>query len=85
MLDELAEGESAFPSDLTGAGITEAQTATVGIAVGCEGGISPAERGFLRDAGFRALHFPVNVMRVETAALYGMAVIQSAFMRKIGA
>ncbi|MDR3284339.1 MAG: RNA methyltransferase [Treponema sp.] len=49
-------------------------------AVGSEGGVSPAERVCLIQAGFAPVHFPVNVLRVETAALYGIAALESVIM-----
>lgn len=49
------------------------------IAVGCEGGISPDEISVLREKGlFHSIHFAVNILRCETASLYGIAAIQSA-------
>lgn len=48
------------------------------IAVGCEGGIAPAEFARLLEAGFLGVHFNTNILRCETAALYGMAALQSA-------
>lgn len=45
---------------------------------GSEGGISPAEIEILREAGFTAVHLKTNILRCETAALYGIAVLQSA-------
>lgn len=49
------------------------------IAVGCEGGISPSEISFLREKGlFHSIHFAVNILRCETASLYGIAAVQSA-------
>lgn len=50
------------------------------IAVGSEGGISPAEIKVLKDAGFSTVHFDVNILRCETASLYGMASIQTVIM-----
>lgn len=50
----------------------------VAIVVGCEGGISPDEINLLLSAGFNAIHFPGNILRCETAALYGIAAVQSA-------
>lgn len=50
----------------------------VAIVVGCEGGISPDEISLLLSAGFNAIHFPGNILRCETAALYGIAAVQSA-------
>ena len=48
------------------------------IAVGSEGGISPAEVTFLQEKGlFLPIHFAVNILRCETAALYGIAAVQN--------
>ena len=50
----------------------------IGIACGSEGGISPQEVDYLIKKGlFYPLHFSVNILRCETAALYGIAAIQS--------
>lgn len=52
----------------------------IAICVGSEGGISPNEIQQLREkANFHAVHFDVNILRCETAALYGIAAIQSFF------
>jgi 16S rRNA (uracil1498-N3)-methyltransferase len=48
------------------------------LAVGTEGGISETELQKLLQNGFEVLHFNTNVMRVDTACLYGLAVIQHA-------
>ncbi|MCQ2575990.1 MAG: 16S rRNA (uracil(1498)-N(3))-methyltransferase [Treponema sp.] len=49
------------------------------IACGCEGGISPEEVELLLKKGlFYPLHFSVNILRCETAALYGIAAVQTA-------
>jgi 16S rRNA (uracil1498-N3)-methyltransferase len=53
---------------------------TAAAAIGCEGGMSAAERNWLIQAGFEPVHFAVNVMRVDTAALYGIATLQSTVM-----
>lgn len=51
----------------------------VAVAVGSEGGISPEEITFLKEKGlFYPIHFAVNILRCETAALYGIAAIQTA-------
>lgn len=50
----------------------------VALAVGCEGGISPDEVSALASARFVPVHFPGNILRCETAALYGIASVQSA-------
>lgn len=49
----------------------------VAIAVGCEGGISPDEVSELGSGAFATIHFPGNILRCETAALYGIAAVQS--------
>ena len=54
----------------------------VGIAVGCEGGISPAEIEFLKQNGFIPIHFETNILRCETAALYGIAAMQTLISGK---
>lgn len=46
------------------------------VAVGCEGGMSERELQVLMKAGFTPLHFVTNVLRAETAAIYGLAVVQ---------
>ena len=47
------------------------------IAVGSEGGISPDEVRLLEEKGlFVPVHFAVNILRCETAALYGIAAVQ---------
>ena len=48
------------------------------LAVGSEGGISPDEMTALRNAGFTPVHFAGNILRCETAALYGIAALQTA-------
>lgn len=45
---------------------------------GSEGGISPEEVKSLCDAGFTAVHLKTNILRCETAALYGIAALQVA-------
>ncbi len=47
------------------------------IACGSEGGISPGEIDFLEKSGFSVIHFDTNILRCETASLYGIAVLQS--------
>lgn len=51
----------------------------VAIAVGNEGGISPAEIKLLKEKGFfSTIHFETNILRCETASLYGIAAVQTA-------
>ena len=70
----LDENPSAGKSSLTR--IEKRGVAAAALAVGCEGGISANERDVLAEAGFMPLHFTTNVLRAETAAIYGIAVIQ---------
>lgn len=54
----------------------------VAIAVGNEGGISPSEIKLLKEKGFfSTIHFEGNILRCETAALYGIAAVQSALFQ----
>jgi 16S rRNA (uracil1498-N3)-methyltransferase len=74
---------SEHPSELDAVplhGCIKSVPASAAVAVGSEGGVSPAEREALINGGFVPVHFAVNVLRVETAALYGIAAIQSAVM-----
>lgn len=48
------------------------------VVCGSEGGISPSEIKMLVNSGFKAIHFETNILRCETAALYGTAVLQNA-------
>lgn len=50
------------------------------VAVGCEGGLSKKEVETLEENGFYPLHLSTNILRSETAVLYGIAVIQNAVM-----
>ena len=50
----------------------------VALFCGSEGGISPEEVKSLCDAGFTAVHLKTNILRCETAALYGIAALQVA-------
>lgn len=52
------------------------------VVIGCEGGISPQEIEILKDGGFIPVHFDGNILRCETAALYGTAALQSAIMER---
>lgn len=44
---------------------------------GSEGGISPGEIQFLCEQGIIPVHFETNILRCETAALYGIACMQN--------
>lgn len=49
---------------------------------GAEGGISPDEIEFLIGQNIIPVHFETNILRCETAALYGMACVQNAITEK---
>lgn len=48
----------------------------IALGVGCEGGISPREYALFVEHNFTSVHFKTNILRVETAALYGIASLQ---------
>ena len=48
------------------------------LAIGPEGGMTVREIELLGEAGFVSIHFRTNILRAETAALYGIAALQSA-------
>ena len=52
------------------------------IVCGAEGGISPDEVKMYKECGFNTVHFQTNILRCETAALYGISCIQSAVLEK---
>jgi 16S rRNA (uracil1498-N3)-methyltransferase len=52
----------------------------VAIVIGSEGGISPSEIQELSLNGFIPIHFDTNILRCETAALYGIAAVQCALL-----
>lgn len=52
----------------------------IALAVGCEGGISENEIQQLQDSGFSVIHFDTNILRCETAAIYGLAILQNLIM-----
>ena len=44
---------------------------------GCEGGFSPEEIETLKENGFIPVHLDTNILRAETATIYGLAVLQN--------
>ncbi|WP_062428732.1 RsmE family RNA methyltransferase [Treponema endosymbiont of Eucomonympha sp.] len=68
-------GTGAFYSRLRGAAELPICAA---VAVGSEGGIADGERQLFFAEGFAPVHFQTNVLRADTAALYGMAALQTA-------
>lgn len=50
------------------------------IVIGCEGDLSKREVDILEHNGFVPFHLSTNILRAETAALYGLAILQNAVM-----
>ena len=50
----------------------------IALVVGAEGGISSSEIKLLKKNDFIPVHFETNVLRCETATLYGIAAVQTA-------
>ncbi len=53
------------------------------VMVGAEGGIAPEEVQLAFESGFVPVHFNTNILRCETAALYGIAALQSAITESV--
>lgn len=76
VLSELQTSENSFASILQ----NQKESGSIrkaALAVGSEGGISASEIEKLSSAGFTPVHFKGNILRCETAALYGIAALQS--------
>jgi 16S rRNA (uracil1498-N3)-methyltransferase len=63
-------------------GYLDSNPETVALAVGPEGGFSPAEAGRFIKAGFCPLTIGDTVLRTETAALYGAAAIRIILLER---
>lgn len=72
--------ENTIPLHKAVSSVKEVKTAA--LFVGAEGGISPAEFSYLMQSGILGLHFATNILRCETAALYGIAAVQNAVVEK---
>ena len=73
------KGVSLFSGDFSENKLICKDVKKLALAVGCEGGFSEKEYEALNQVGFLPLHFKTNVLRAETAALYGIAVLQQFF------
>ena len=80
VLSERQEKENSIANILKRTTENVSSIKKVVLAVGSEGGISPAEVEFLEKGHFEPIHFDVNILRCETAALYGIAAVQSAIL-----
>ena len=52
----------------------------IALFCGSEGGLSPDEIKNLCEAGFTAVHLKTNILRCETATIYGIAALQSILL-----
>ncbi|MBE6353161.1 RsmE family RNA methyltransferase [Treponema sp.] len=52
------------------------------VVSGAEGGITPDEIALMQDSGFIPVHCRTNILRCETAALYGTAALQTVLLEK---
>ncbi len=59
-----------------------ARPTTVSVLVGPEGGLSEREVALLRRAGFKPVHFPTGVLRVETAATYALGAVMTILQER---
>ena len=57
---------------------SEKRLKRVALAIGPEGGMTESEVSAFKNIGFNLIHFETNVLRCETACLYGIAAIQTA-------
>jgi len=54
----------------------------ISILIGPEGGLSPSEIDVLTGAGFQPAHLAGTVLRVETAAIYAIAAVQTILQER---
>ena len=47
------------------------------LVVGCEGGIAPEELEELKNNDFYPIHFSTNILKAETAAIYGISALHT--------
>ena len=78
LLYERTENTAALHSALSG----DRKIKKCAVVCGAEGGISPSEIDEFMKCGFVPVHFETNILRCETAALYGIAAVQNALTEK---
>lgn len=61
------------------ADVIKSEAARIAVAVGAEGGISAEEISVMKKSGFIPVHLATNILRCETASLYGIAALQTVF------
>ena len=57
-------------------------TQQIGLVIGPEGGLAPAESKQLMGAGFGAVYLGENVLRVETATLFAIAAVRIVLLER---
>ncbi len=78
VLYERSDGTKSIYNALKSADAIKKQNAKIAVAVGAEGGISAQEINIMKENGFIPVHFDTNILRCETASLYGIAALQTA-------
>jgi len=76
------KGAGAAPSETSLHGCLSAEPEAVALAIGPEGGFSPAEVERFLAAGFRPFTIGDTVLRVETAALYAQAAVRILLLER---
>lgn len=59
------------------------QSQTIAIAVGPEGGFTPTEQRYAKQAGFKALSLGPRILRTETAGIVAITAVQSIWSLKV--
>ena len=78
LLYEKSQDTQSFHQAVGQAKIESQKTPSVAALVsGCEGGFSPEEIETLKENGFVPVHLDTNILRAETATIYGLAVLQN--------
>ena len=78
VLYERSDGTKNIYDALKNADVIKKENAKIAVAVGAEGGISVQEISIMKESGFIPVHFDTNILRCETASLYGIAALQTA-------
>lgn len=63
-------------------GYLDEQYNAIRIVIGPEGGISPDESQFLDQLGYNPVYLGHNILRAETAAIYGLGAVQTILREK---
>ena len=77
VLYERSDGTKSIYNALKNADVIKKENAKIAVAVGAEGGISVQEISIMKESGFIPVHFDTNILRCETASLYGIAALQT--------